>query len=352
MVDQLNVPKAEKERIYRKANPNPFGKAGALKIAKNRYDADKAKQFKRQYKKHMPLLALWDFTVRLVAKEAAIHRKLGTGFVLDNTARAICTSTNGQDRWILINPDWWYTYFEAHKERPYMLAQYLHGAVVHELTHVPFLGTSESHGDEFAKNRESLGFDTANLVPIIEAAVCRTYKRQVKCGKTSFKGLEDKIRLQKRQLRELRTKLDAVQNVAAATQEAAAQPTMGIGKLSQGMIHRLEQLVNYQRFTDWLREGLSGGSAAEITGTNNIQRILDALSEDQEVIREAAQQLGHQPVFSRHEHTAYLPAALAPYAAQASRYGVQLLLQEAAALGPDVLRCAQQEVHTIMSPGK
>lgn len=154
---------------------SPFGSMAGLRISKKNFDARRAAQFKRGYSRWVPLLILWDATLRLVAAQGGIRRAFKPGFVLDDSVKGMAAMERAPDRpaasVIYVHPFRMEEVIKAHRERPLHIAYWLHALACHELTHHDGL-MDEGHSENFVANREHLGSETAGLLlPIAQLAV-------------------------------------------------------------------------------------------------------------------------------------------------------------------------------------
>jgi len=272
----------EKPKRKKRERINPFGALGALKINLKEYDKEKAKAFRRNAKRWVPYLTLWAVTTRLIAEESHVTIPFTPGFILENMARAMAsreTTSTGRDHYlILINPDGYSDYVEAHKERPFAIAGYLHTLACHELSHLPTLGTfdnpDQAHGQEFIREREALGVDTAHLLPLLELAVVKILPNvtrvavpgEARESSTKVKSLEAMLARVRRENQEAGVRAKAAQQEAAglrgellaANQIASAV----IGDLRE-VAHRLRLMDDYAHFRSWL---LTSPASAAILG--------------------------------------------------------------------------------------
>ncbi|MCA9556422.1 MAG: hypothetical protein KC933_40735, partial [Myxococcales bacterium] len=147
-----------------------FGSLAGLRISKGRYDAARARKFKRGWAKWIPHLTVWDTTLRLIAAEAKIKRAFKPGWVLDDTLAGLATAQRGKMPIIYLSPDSLMEVVKAHPERPMAVAGFLHGVACHELTHLDGR-MGEGHNEAFVSAREELGHATALLLPAISVLV-------------------------------------------------------------------------------------------------------------------------------------------------------------------------------------
>ena len=159
---------------------NPFGRLAGLRVSKKNYDSGRAYRFKKNYARHVPLLLLWDLTLRLVANLGQVRYAFKPGFVLDNTVNGLAAREERRGKTVIyLNPDVARAVVEKSRERPAQLAYFLHSLACHELTHLE-VGLGEGHGEQYASNRESLARATAGLLPAIEEAAVRFLKLPVR----------------------------------------------------------------------------------------------------------------------------------------------------------------------------
>jgi len=151
---------------------NPFG--ATIMIHKD-YDKAKARAFRRNPKKHLPTLLLWDLATKLVATTVGNLPAFQVGFVLrDGTQAMMAQGRARSGRLALINPDHAWIVREARKDQPTAIAYYFLGMACHELAHIH----NTHHGESFSIAREALGDATSHLLPILENAVVRLLKLQ------------------------------------------------------------------------------------------------------------------------------------------------------------------------------
>lgn len=189
------APSYEAEELEAKVQKaaNPLGKAlikismtqydhpkvdedGRVQIGRDgkpKYDTSASRKFMRRYKRYVPALILWDFTVRLVHAAADVAYPVRTGFVLDRTARGLCTREHGHV-YVLVNPESFDAFVQNNKARPLSIAAFLHGVASHELAHAGLIGSG--HNEDWAVQREDIGFKTTELLPVIEAAVLKVLR--------------------------------------------------------------------------------------------------------------------------------------------------------------------------------
>jgi hypothetical protein len=156
---------------------SPFVSMAGLRISKKNCDARRAAQFKRGYARWVPHLVLWDATLRLVAAQGGIRRAFKPGFVLDDSVRGLAAIERAPDRpaasVIYVHPLRLDDVIKSHRERPLLIAYWLHALACHELTHHDGL-MDEGHSENFVANREQLGSEIAGLLlPIAQRAVPR-----------------------------------------------------------------------------------------------------------------------------------------------------------------------------------
>lgn len=141
-----------------------------------KYDTKRSRKFMRRYKRYLPHLIAWDMTVRLIHKTVEFSIPVSTGFVLDGTARGLCTFERGKS-WVLLNPESLEAYIESHRKDPLSIAAFLHGVASHEIAHVYNIrGYGDGHDQEWAKHREDIGFATMQLLEPIMLGVMKLFK--------------------------------------------------------------------------------------------------------------------------------------------------------------------------------
>ena len=82
--------------------------------------------------------------------------------------------TRSFKNFVMLEPLKFEEVIEAHKDRPWAIAGYLHGVGSHEVAHLPHMG--QGHNEPWAVQREDLGFATAHLLPAIEQLVIKLLK--------------------------------------------------------------------------------------------------------------------------------------------------------------------------------
>lgn len=284
----------EKEEIKAKARQsNPFGSAAMVKISRVNYDKAKAKKFLKGAGKYMGMLAAWDLILRMVATEAKVTIAFRPGFILDDAVRGVCVSEGeagrGLKNYILLHPDPVTALLKVHKERPWAVAGYLRDVACHELAHLPRIGQGDGphgHDEAWAVQREDLSVATEHLLPAMEKAVIAAFqlpKPASRGGSTA----EDRNRIQRYQAdaererkkaKELAAELAAAKAAATsaehklqnherldrdirererAAHQAEVQRLQGLvedrTRPVRDVVAKLEALVKYHEFRDWLR---------------------------------------------------------------------------------------------------
>jgi hypothetical protein len=171
--------KAELKR--RAARFNPFGRMAMIKTNRDTYEARKATWFKKQAAKWIPHLVAWDVATRLIAAVGRVKLKFMPGFILDSGVRAEAYTTGdvgaGQQRFLLVMPDFLEAQVKANRKDPRAIAAYLHRIACHELAHLPHMG--ERHSDDWAVTYEDLAVATQHVMPTIEKTVIDVFKIDV-----------------------------------------------------------------------------------------------------------------------------------------------------------------------------
>lgn len=159
-------------------NPNPFGDFAGLYISRTqfldkhgKYAAAKARRFKDTYADHLPLLIMWDQTLRIIADAAGIHTAFYPGFALNDELLAVFMRLPSGTNMIGVNPFW----FKAMK-RGYSDAQevalHIHAMACHELAHMERgLAHGDGHDERFSIIRESLADKSFPVIPGLTALV-------------------------------------------------------------------------------------------------------------------------------------------------------------------------------------
>jgi hypothetical protein len=224
----LSVSEQDVREVKKKREKiNPFGTAALIRISKTNYGLDKATAarsnvqsghakamaFQRNAKQFFPLLVVWEHTCKMIAaeydrqlaaarlgaKKTTFTRKdkgqygnetvvtvtsdevnmrvppFGVGYVLDDTCMAMAMNEPTYGQFVLLHPDRFQEVFEHHREYPAAIASYLHSIACHELAHLPRMGMG--HTEPYVIAREDLDIKTTHLIPVIEAALHRAFKR-------------------------------------------------------------------------------------------------------------------------------------------------------------------------------
>ena len=239
---------------------NPFGNRAFIRISRHVPEAQ-VKEFKKNFKKYVKLLAIWDSALRIVAHAARQDKAFQPGFILEAGTRGYCCAVagaNGRPRiFVCINPLAWDTYVALYPTRPDLLARYIFEIACHEVAHIEHLGRSEGHGDDWARAREDLGFNAASALPLITKMVSRLLKIKEKKG-TRRSAADPKL---KAELVKLRGELDiAHQEHAKLNRDVLYY--RGLLQNGGGVVHslltRLDQHEKVMAFCKWL-EGLPEG---------------------------------------------------------------------------------------------
>ena len=172
---------------------NPFGRA-LIKISNEHYDSVKvdddgrvmrnrdgspkydhtnSRKFLRKRRKFLPHLIVWDAAVRLT-RAALRFQPVGVGFVLDRSVRGLCTPHNDGRVYVLLNPESFQAYVDTHRERPDVIAYYLHAVASHELANVPRIGAG--HNNAWAVAREDNAMGSAQVLEALTEVVMSAFK--------------------------------------------------------------------------------------------------------------------------------------------------------------------------------
>jgi len=201
---------------------NPFGHLAGLRISKKHYDRAKAYRFRKSFARWMQHLIAWDATLRLIAREAQIHRQFKPGFVLDDQVVGLTAKSPGSKAVVYIHPDRFAAVIRAHRTRPLGVAAFLHGVAVHELTHLDGR-MGDGHDESFVTAREDLGEATGHLLEGIAVLAQRLLglaetPDQARIGKLERELARDGKRRAdvEAQLRKARRELAAAQAASAS----------------------------------------------------------------------------------------------------------------------------------------
>jgi hypothetical protein len=169
---------------------NPFGAMAGLVIskekflnAKGKFDSARASRFKADFAKWLPWLMYWDGVCRLITSQSKIRAEYKPGFILNNDVLAVYYRYPSGTRTVMFNPFAMRDAAKAFKADSLAFAAYTHSLAVHEITHMlqgtqhsekASWGAVETHGNEFAVERENLGQSTSPFLPAI-AALAESY---------------------------------------------------------------------------------------------------------------------------------------------------------------------------------
>ncbi|MFO0580214.1 MAG: ATP-binding protein [Polyangia bacterium] len=148
---------------------SPFGAMAGVRVSKKNFDARRAAAFKRGFAKWVPYLLVWDASLRLVAAQGRIERAFRPGFVLDDSVNGMAALEKQNGRKVAVvyvHPFTFEAQVKAHRERPLVLAYWIHSLACHELTHLDGR-MDEGHSESFMVHREALGRETSALLPAI-----------------------------------------------------------------------------------------------------------------------------------------------------------------------------------------
>lgn len=240
--------------------PSPFGSAAMVKISRLHFDRSAARKFVKEAGKYLPLLAVWDLTLRVIGREAKIRITFRPGFVLDDTVRGVCVSEGqvgtGIKNFVLLHPlmgplALYFARGGAAKVTPQQIASYLHSVACHEMAHLPVIGRGgkpHGHDEAWAVQREDLGVATGHLLPGIETAVRSAMYPKMR--DTQRKAATPQVRKLEAELRTARSKL-------AAFARGGPLPVLA---------EKLQRLAQYEDFRQFLRSAgdLGGHSGTQV----------------------------------------------------------------------------------------
>lgn len=181
------------------AELNPFGGAAIIKISNERYnkvkpdgtlDRTRSQKFRRSgAKKYMKHLVLWDFVVRQVLAAMAYSDRnemkdlklAGLGFVLDDGCNGLTSEEGGRggNLYVMVNPEILDGVIQSNKERPWVIANFVHGLACHELAHATRIQGShhdDDHNEPWSVIREDAAKATSWLLPAIAAAARELFR--------------------------------------------------------------------------------------------------------------------------------------------------------------------------------
>jgi hypothetical protein len=155
---------------------NPFAGLADVRISK-KYDRGRARRFKARFESWLPYLVLWDASLRLIARAAGLRGRFRPGVILDDNVNGMAAKEQGDVAVIYVNPDALKAVVEGHKERPDLIAFWLHSLGCHELAH--WDGHMGGHDEAFVAAREHLGRTTAHVIKALVQLVTKTLELRV-----------------------------------------------------------------------------------------------------------------------------------------------------------------------------
>ena len=182
-------------------NPNPFGKFAGLYISREqfldkngKYASAKARRFKENYAKYLPLLILWDQILRIVADTADIKEKFYPGFVLNDNAMAIFMALPSGTQMIGVNP-FWFKAVKSGYDNAQEAALYLHAMACHELAHMKRGVThGDGHDEQFVAIRENLADRSFPAIPGITGLVHKFLGIRIRGGSKAVREADRRIK--------------------------------------------------------------------------------------------------------------------------------------------------------------
>jgi hypothetical protein len=135
------------------------------------FDEGRYARFRRASAKYLPLALMWDQAVRHIIAVTGSTPKVGsvyTGFVLNDGAHAVYVQPSGSDsHLILVNPLITEKLLKSYNTAA-DFAAFIHAKAVHEIAHMMDDSKhDDGHGEEFTAKRESIGFRSFPVVPLI-----------------------------------------------------------------------------------------------------------------------------------------------------------------------------------------
>lgn len=254
---EQGVPQAEQaevRRLKKAGELNPFGGAGCIFVSRTRYGVEEGKKFRRGARKFMRHLAAWDFTVRAIMQAASTQSrwpqltKLGVGFVLDREALGL---TDSSGSFVMVNPHALARVADNYRDRPFIVAAWIHGVACHEIAHAMRIAeaSSAAHNESWSIMREMLADSTLFLLPVIEDACSRLLKlrRRRRRVAAATPGevdaqIADKLARTEQDLAEARITIRAYENGNNERRRAFA-----------GVAHKLGQLIDFWEFREIIK---------------------------------------------------------------------------------------------------
>jgi len=236
-----------------------------FKVSTKHFDKRRAGAIKRNIRKWIPHLILWQTALDIIAAAGAVKFKFHPGFVLDDEVRAVASTEGVKTAAVMINPLRLMAAVKAHKDHPEALAHYLHSLGAHELAHLPHMG--DGHGDTFIEEREDLGLATSRTIPRITMAAIKLLrlKEPNPCAATQaeLSTTRKKLEQQTAKLAEVRKERNQLKGAAAR----GARIMEGVKQPDWTIVKRLQALADYHDFRLYLqgpgRALLPGGVAPE-----------------------------------------------------------------------------------------
>lgn len=252
----------EVERRKKRGDLNPFGGAAMIMISRANYGPERGKVFRRNAKKYMRHLAAWDFTLRAVIKglPAGQLSDITPGFVLDDTAMGLCA----KGHYVMINPEMLDKVATKFKDRPDIVASFIHGVACHELAHAYQMQTRSDadHNEKWAIRREWTAADTLFLLPTIEEGVARLLKlkrrrraKRADPAKADVEALQRVADLEAA-LADMRVRAEMAEGAVLALDKKASKADAEVTLFktrASGLLSDLDALVTVAEFRDMVK---------------------------------------------------------------------------------------------------
>lgn len=294
---------AEVQQLRKKGRINHFGDAACIFIHRERFGVERGKEFQRKAKSYMKFLVAWDYTVRavLAAANASVTNqwyrieRLGVGFVLDSEVLGL---TRQDGKFVMVQPLAFEKIAEVYRDRPFVVAAWLHGVACHEIAHAMEMQGkgNNGHDQDWSIIRENLASETLFLLSVIEAACAKLLKlkkpRKRREIGASAGDVDARVARLESALAEARVQVDEAK-------AAEGQRTRLFDRYA-GFAHKLHHLVGLYEFREWIQNNPAavegyGVTTAQVLGAlderdsgDQVVKLLDELDRAESRTRNAA----------------------------------------------------------------
>lgn len=265
----------EVRQLKKRGELNPFGDAACIFTHRQRFGAERGKEFRRKARAYMKYLVAWDFVVRAVLTAANASRtnqwyridRLGIGFVLDPEVLGL---TRKDGKFVMVQPLAFEKVAETYRDRPFVVAAWVHGVACHEIAHAMEIQSEGNggHNQNWSVVRENLAAETLFLLPAIEDGCAKLLKlRKRRRRRPTPAEVDERVVRLETALAEARTQIE--------------EATASEGKRTRifdryaGLAHKLHHLVGLYEFRDWLQANPDAVAEYNVS----VSQLLGALDE-------------------------------------------------------------------------